>query len=170
MTTHDASIKAQALLAQISPVFGADRGHWRVMKASGNPMLIAALLFKLAQERKQTNELMAKMDAKYDELSFLLKSNANNLPTPNPTENLHSISLLPEADQKILSIVEALQGPRILNTSAKNSDTKSQRGVSTVECVSQIRLPWKNPIRKKVVFVRKTFEKNFLKKVLSNFD
>ena len=73
-------------------------------------MLIAALLFKLAQERKQTNELMAKMDAKYDELSFLLKSNANNLPTPNPTENLHSISLLPEADQKILSIVEALPG------------------------------------------------------------
>ncbi len=158
MTTHDASIKAQALLAQISPEFSeltADIGE--VMKASGNPMLIAALLFKLAQERKQTNELMAKMDAKYDELSFLLKSNANNLPTPNPTENLHSISLLPEADQKILSIVEALG-------SANAEHIREKLGYKNPNAASQrlnalVKSGYLGKIQsgKKVVFVRKTF-------------
>ena len=109
MTHHDnASINAQALIAQISPEFTELTADIRdVMKASSDTVLIAALLFKLAQERKQTNELIAKMEQKYDELSFFLKSNASQLPT-NPTqESLHSISLLSEADQKIMTLVEA---------------------------------------------------------------
>lgn len=161
MTTHDKPIvTAQSLLAQISPEFTeltADIGE--VMKASGNPMLIAALLFKLAQERKNSNELLAKMEQKYDELSFTLKSNATNLSTnTNPTqpENLHSISLLPEQDQKILSFIEKngkadAEGVRVL-VGYKNPNAASQR----LNALVKSGYLGKIQSGKKVVFVRTT--------------
>lgn len=111
MTNHDDARKLQALLAQVSPEFTtltADLSD--VMKHADNPMLVAALLYKLAQERQQTNELLAKMTDKYDELSFQLKTSGMStptLPTPNPTSvSAHSIALLPEADQTIMKLVE----------------------------------------------------------------
>lgn len=113
MTTHDESQKKiQALLAQVSPEFTqltADLND--VMAHADNPMLVAALLYKLAQERQQTNELLAKMESKYDELSFQLKTSGMSatLPTPNPNSYAHSISLLSEQDQKIMKLVEENQ-------------------------------------------------------------
>ena len=158
MTTHDSSIKAQALLAQISPEFSELTADIRdVMKASSDSVLIATLLFKLAQERKQTNDLIAKMDAKYDELSFLLKSNANASLTPNPTESLHSISLLPEADQKILAIVDEKGNTDAENVRVKlgykNPNAASQRLNALVKSGHLGKIQ----SGKKVVFVRKTF-------------
>lgn len=158
MTTHDASIKAQALLSQVSPEFAELTADIReVMKASSDSVLIAALLFKLAQERKQTNELIAKMDAKYDELSFLLKSNASASLTPNPTqENLHSISLLPEADQKILAIVDEKGNTDAENVRVKlgykNPNAASQRLNALVKSGHLGKIQ----SGKKVVFVRKS--------------
>ncbi len=113
MTHDESSKKAQAfLLAQVSPEFTqltADLNE--VMAHAENPMLIAALLYKLAQERKQTNDLLSRMEAKYDELSFQVKTNGvgQSLPTPNPVQGTHSISLLPEQDQKIMKLVEQNQ-------------------------------------------------------------
>ncbi|MEK6902963.1 MAG: hypothetical protein AABX02_05255 [archaeon] len=113
MTYHDDTRKLQALLAQVSPEFTtltADLSE--VMKQADNPMLVAALLYKLAQERQQTNELIAKMADKYDELSFQLKTSGMStptLPTPNPTSvGAHSMRLLPENDQQIMKLVETL--------------------------------------------------------------
>ncbi len=158
MTNHDyRKLTPQALMEQISPEFStltADMNE--VMLASkDNPMLIAALLYKLAQERKQANDLLAKMEQKYDELSFLLKSNASASLTPNPTESLHSISLLPEADQKILSIVEEKGSANAENVRAqlgyKNSNAASQR----LNALVKSGYLGKIQSGKKVVFVRK---------------
>jgi hypothetical protein len=129
MTNHDnRKLTPQALMEQISPEFSSLTADLNEVMLAGkdNPMILAALLFKLAQERKQTNELLSKMEQKYDELAFTLKSNATQLSTsPNPTENLHSISLLPEQDQKILSFIEE----------KKNADAKAV----------QEKLGYKNP-------------------------
>lgn len=158
MTNHDSrKLTPQALLEQISPEFStltADLNE--VMNASkDNPMIIAALLFKLAQERKQTNDLLAKMEQKYDELSFTLKSNASSIST-NPTqpENMHSISLLPEQDQKILSIIEK-------NKQANAEDVRMQMGYKNPNAASQrlnalVKTGYLGKIQsgKKVVFVR----------------
>lgn len=160
MTNHDTrKLTPQALLEQISPEFTsltADLNE--VMHASkDNPMIIAALLYKLAQERKQTNELLSKMEQKYDELAFTLKSNAPNLSTsPNPTqpENMHSISLLPEQDQKILSFIET-------KTSANAEDVRAHVGYKNPNAASQrlnalVKTGYLGKIQsgKKVVFVR----------------
>ncbi len=158
MTNHDSrKLTPQALLEQISPEFStltADLNE--VMNASkDNPMIIAALLFKLAQERKQTNDLLAKMEQKYDELSFTLKSNASSIST-NPTqpENMHSISLLPEQDQKILSFIEK-------NKQANAEDVRMQMGYKNPNAASQrlnalVKTGYLGKIQsgKKVVFVR----------------
>ena len=157
MTRHDSSsLKAQALIAQVSPEFTELTADIReVMSASSDSVLIAALLFKLAQERKQTNELLSKMEQKYDELSFFLKSNANNLPT-NPTqESLHSISLLPDADQKIMTIVEAKGSvdAEIIRSELnyKNPNAASQRLNALVKAGHLGKIQ----SGKKVVFVKK---------------
>jgi hypothetical protein len=109
MTHHeDSQRKLQALLSQVSPEFTQLTADLKdVLSHADNPMLVAALLYKLAQERHQTNELLAKMESKYDELSFQLKTNGvSPTLTPNPTQGAHSISLLPEQDQKIMKLVE----------------------------------------------------------------
>ncbi|MEK6970466.1 MAG: hypothetical protein AABW68_02095 [archaeon] len=112
MTHHEETgKKIQALLSQVSPEFTQLTANLTdVMAQADNPMLVAALLYKLAQERQQTNELLAKMESKYDELSFQLKMNGvGPTLTPNPTQGTHSISLLPEMDQKIMKLVETHQ-------------------------------------------------------------
>ena len=110
MTTHDeAQKKLQLLLSTVSPEFRELTASLNdVMAHADNPMLVAALLYKLAQERHQTNALLEKMESKYDELSFQMKTSGmspTNLPTPNQYQ-AHSISLLPENDQKIMKMVE----------------------------------------------------------------
>ncbi len=109
MTNHDSAFKLRALLSQIAPEFTdltADVSD--VMKHADNPMLLAAVLYKMAQERKRTNDLLAQMEAKYDELAFQIKTSGmspTTLPTPNPIL-APSISLLPAADQRIMSLFE----------------------------------------------------------------
>jgi hypothetical protein len=114
MTTHeDAQKNLQLLLSTISPEFTELTASLNdVMSHADNPMLVTALLYKLSQERHQTNALLEKMYAKYDELSFQWKTSGmspTNLPTPNNNQYpipAHSISLLPQNDQKIMKMVE----------------------------------------------------------------
>lgn len=163
MTTHDSNqVKAHALLAQISPQFAELTADIRdVMAASNDSVLIAALLFKLAQERQQTNVMLDKLYQKYDELSFQIKTqplaageagiNSTNLPTPNPIQ----YALLPEADQKIMDLfarqphVDASIVQKELGY--KNPNAASQRLNALVKS-GQL---GKIQSGKKVVFVRK---------------
>ena len=156
MTSHDGNkLNPQALMEQVSPAFTALTADIReVLKASNDPMLIAALLFKLAQERKYTNELMSKMEQKYDELALFVKTQQpNNL---SPLENAHTISLLPEADQKIMGFVEAKGSVDAEfvreQLQYKNPNAASQR----LNALAKQGYLGKVQSGKKVVFVRKT--------------
>ena len=69
MTRHDALFTAQALIEQVSPEFAQLTADVKeVAKASKDPALIAVLLFKLAQERQKTNQLLEEQARKHEEL------------------------------------------------------------------------------------------------------
>lgn len=115
MTSHDALFTAQALIEQISPEFAQLTADVKdVAKASKDPALIAVLLFKLAQERQKTNQLLEEQARKHEELLVQqLKTHtaiSPSLTNPNPTHTFggpsNAIAVLPEADQKILSYVQ----------------------------------------------------------------
>ncbi len=115
MTRHDALFTAQALVEQISPEFAQLTADIKdVTRASKDPALIAVLLFKLAQERQKTNQLLEEQARKHEELLTQLKIHyTTKIPSlTNPTQSntfggpATTISVLPEADQKILSYVQ----------------------------------------------------------------
>ncbi len=72
---------------------------------SDNPMVTAAMLFKLAKDREQTNQHLASMEDKFDQIMFHLKTApaANQL---SPTQQ-NELRLPSEADQKILDFAQA---------------------------------------------------------------
>jgi len=65
--------------------------------------MLGLLLFKLAEERKKTNELLEKIYFKYDEIMLLLKT-PQRLEAPSKDEK--TIEILPEQDQKILDLAQ----------------------------------------------------------------
>ena len=138
MTRHDALFTAQALIEQISPEFAQLTADVKeVAKASRDPALIAVLLFKLAQERQKTNQLLEEQARKHEELMAELKNYTTQSPSlTNPTQSNTfggpaTVSVLPEADQKILSYVQtqgqadAMQVQQ--NMGYKNPNAASQR-------------------------------------------
>jgi hypothetical protein len=103
----------QTLIEQISPEFAQLTADVKeVAKASKDPALIAVLLFKLAQERQKTNQLLEEQARKHEQLMTELKNRATPIPSlTNPTQSNTfggpaTIAVLPEADQKILSYVQ----------------------------------------------------------------
>lgn len=79
-----------------------------LMQKNSDPVLLAALMFKLAQEREQTNKELEKIHEKFDQIMLELK-------TRNSTQAAQALSIgsdgrkfeiLPEQDQKIISIIE----------------------------------------------------------------
>ncbi|MBN1940647.1 MAG: hypothetical protein JW772_00530 [Candidatus Diapherotrites archaeon] len=85
-----------------------------IMEQSKNPQLVAVLLFKLAKEREKTNEMMAKINEKFDSIMFKLKTahlqqepslEAEQIQGQSLTE-LDSVPLkaLPEQDQHIVHL------------------------------------------------------------------
>jgi predicted HTH transcriptional regulator len=72
---------------------------------SKDPFFVSALLFKLAEERKKTNELLSEMNKKYDEIMFFMKTKDMDKESALKQENQYQ--LLCDADQRILQLVEA---------------------------------------------------------------
>ncbi|MDP2666201.1 MAG: hypothetical protein Q8P05_01715 [Candidatus Diapherotrites archaeon] len=108
MTSHDDPLfSAQALIQRVSPEFADLTADIReVAQASKDPALLAVLLFKLAQERQRTNQLLQDIYDKYDQLAFAQKTSPSLSPTILPSLASHTVSILPEADQKIMALVE----------------------------------------------------------------
>lgn len=108
MKHHDAHPlnSAQQLIQQVAPEFyDLTADVQQIAAASKDPAVIAVLLFKLAQERQKTNQLLTDLYDKYDQLALAQKTDTHSSVSPNPTpENV--VSVLPEADQKIMQIVE----------------------------------------------------------------
>jgi cyanate lyase len=63
------------LLKKISPKFNEmTLDIQEVLEYSKNPMFIAVLLFKLSQEREKTNQLLEKINEKFDSIMLRLKT------------------------------------------------------------------------------------------------
>ena len=94
----------QKLLKGISPEFSESSLDFDdIAKYAQDPMVMAAMIFKLTKEKEQTNKLLNEIHDKFDQIMFALKSNqasnSDNIPTT-------TFDILPVQDQKILDLVE----------------------------------------------------------------
>ncbi|MFA6268722.1 MAG: hypothetical protein WCW13_02900 [archaeon] len=106
MTNHDNLYDAQKLLSdlnavkRISPEFSdLSVDIQEIMKESSNPAFLAALLFKLTKERETTNQILAKLEAKFARIEELLLKSSSN---PNKNE----VKILSEPDQHIMQQID----------------------------------------------------------------
>lgn len=96
------------LIEQISPKFSEltlDLND--VLEKSSDPKFVAAILFRLAQERQKTNEVLEQINDKFDKMMFELKTKHTNEPEhAQSTGNSGVFSVLAEQDQSILKFIE----------------------------------------------------------------
>ena len=82
-----------------------------VMEQSKNPAFIAALLYKLAEEREKTNKLFEKISEQYDSIMLHLKTqntpfNSQPQSQPHTQSEPTPLEVLPEQDQMILHLAQ----------------------------------------------------------------
>ncbi|MBU0635654.1 hypothetical protein KKE06_01380 [Candidatus Micrarchaeota archaeon] len=98
--------KSSDAIKKLAPDFHAlSLDVQEVMQQSKDPAFVSALMFKLVQEREQTNKLLEQINEKYDKLMFELKTRMQS-PSPQPNITSNSFEVLPEQDQMILNLVE----------------------------------------------------------------
>lgn len=133
MTNHDnfEGFDAQKLLTdlnavkRISPEFNdLSVDIQEIMKESSNPAFLAALLFKLSEERKETNRILKSLEEKFLKIQELLTKNSSNSHTVEET-------ILSEPDQHIMQLIEEsgqVSAEQIKERLAyKNTNAASQR-------------------------------------------
>ncbi len=112
MTNHDIfkdTAKEKQLLEKISPKFSAETLDINeILSISDDPKAIAALLFKLVQEREKTNKLLEGINDKYDKIMFELKT--EGMQKESTEEKKMKFEVLPEQDQIILEFIEKQGG------------------------------------------------------------
>ena len=115
MNNHDifkSALKEKELLEKISPKFSELNDLESIMEQAENPKVLAALMFRLVQERERANKLLEGINEKYDSIMFSLKTTPE---TPNNTHQGNSntqsrFEVLPEPDQAIIKMVEERGG------------------------------------------------------------
>tara|TARA_Y100000310_G_scaffold71983_1_gene67926 strand:- start:7481 stop:7939 length:459 start_codon:yes stop_codon:yes gene_type:complete len=98
-------LKEKELLEKISPKFQQLNELDEIMEQAENPKVLAALMFKLIQEKEKTNSLLENINEKYDKIMFSVKTNPLETDTQESSTENH-FEVLPEQDQMILKIVE----------------------------------------------------------------
>jgi hypothetical protein len=73
----------------------------KIQEKFNDPMLLSVLVYKLIEEKKQTNELLKNINEKYDKLQFMLQQKAQS-------ENAPLISIPSETDDKIISYIRSI--------------------------------------------------------------
>jgi len=68
-----------------------------IQEKTKDPLVLSVLVFKLLEERKETNKILADIQEKYDKLQFALSQKLN-------TEN-NSLVMPSEIDDKIISFI-----------------------------------------------------------------
>ena len=107
MTAHD-TIKEleqqKQLLEKLNPKFNdLTIDIQQIMAGSNDPVFIAALLFKVAEERRQANQLLESINDKFDKIMFSLKTqNVSNEPAQ---QMQNKFEILPEQDQVIVKFI-----------------------------------------------------------------
>lgn len=69
-----------------------------IQEKTQDPLVLSVLVFKLLEERKETNRILSEIQEKYDKLSLSIQNNGNQRSTPE-------IVLLPETDDRIISYI-----------------------------------------------------------------
>ena len=114
MNNHDifsSVMKEKELLEKISPKFNELNDLNEIMQHADDPKVLAALMFRIIQEKEKTNKLLENIGEKYDNIMLSLKTapeNSNMGNTQNNTQN--KFEVLPEQDQLILKSVEERGG------------------------------------------------------------
>ena len=142
MVGHDSSAleaQRQRLLESISKSFVDQTIDLKdIASFSNDPMVLAALLFKLAEERQKTNQLMSEWKEKnvkqFDDIMFELKTYQFRQSGASALEHAHASGapsasriILPEPDQKIVAYIErsgsatAQEIQLVLNYRGKNA-------------------------------------------------
>ncbi|MCR4335139.1 MAG: hypothetical protein NUV57_01230 [archaeon] len=98
-------LKEKQLLDKISPKFQQLNELDEIMEQADNPKVLAALMFRLIQEKEKTNSLLENINEKYDKIMFSVKTQ-NPLETNTQESRDTQFEVLPEQDQMILKIVE----------------------------------------------------------------
>jgi hypothetical protein len=109
MTDHDrlkSLEESKKVIDTLSPRFNdLTLDVQEIMQLSENPAMLSVLLFKLAEERKKTNELLQKIYDKYDRIMLEIK-------TRQPENSLQvgveakTPEILPEQDKTIMDLVQ----------------------------------------------------------------
>jgi len=134
MNNHDMSYDSQKLLAdldavkKIAPEFSEISADMQeILKESSNPAFLAALLYKLAKEREETNKILRSLEAKFAKIQELMLSNSNSSSSHTKQEE----SILSEPDQHIMQLVGELgmvsANDVLVRLSYKKSNAASQR-------------------------------------------
>ena len=114
MESHDgvkdvsSVLEKDELIKKIAPKFGElSADIQEIYKHSKDPVFLAMLLFKLAEEREKTNKLLEQIFDKYDEIMLKLKTEriSENPLTPTPQPHIPSTRILPEQDQMIVHLI-----------------------------------------------------------------
>lgn len=108
--SQQAKVLDAAIIGKLSPDFHELNLDLKdVMEYGQNPAFMAALMFKLAKEREKTNELLGKINEKFDSVMFELKTRSNqSFPSNSQVlgSNPHKFEVLPEQDQLIMNLAE----------------------------------------------------------------
>ena len=75
-----------------------------IMTLGENPVFLSMLMFKLAEERKKSNELLETINEKYDKILAELKSRPSSSKAYS-SFNENTLQILPEQDQQIVNLV-----------------------------------------------------------------
>ncbi len=117
MNDHDISksvMREKELLDKISPKFAELNADLdQIMEQSENPKVLAALMYRLTQERQKTNELLEGINDKFDKIMFSVKTGTteNNAQAQGFQQSSNNrFEVLPEQDQSILKIIEERGG------------------------------------------------------------
>ncbi len=104
--------QADSVVAKISPEFHSmSLDLQEIMSASQNPAVVSALLYKLIQEREQSNKILSQINEKYDALMFEWKTHAHapaatHSPSGEQVLKNNWFEVLPEQDQMILNLID----------------------------------------------------------------
>ncbi len=124
-------LKEAELIKKVSPKFEELSFDIReIMQFSDNPAFLAALMFKLAQEREQSNKQMQNILEKFDSIMLELKTKNTSLTSQQEVPNSKKIELLPEQDQLILQRAAE-------NGQVTASDIKAALGYKGLNAASQ---------------------------------
>lgn len=95
-------LENQEMIKKISPKFSElSMDIKEISKHCKDPMFIAVLLFKLAEERNRTNKLLEQIDEKFDKMMFNMKTGETN---PLQQRETEPSSILSEQDQMIMHL------------------------------------------------------------------